>query len=674
MSSSTEPRGSGSEPFCAHPGAGAGGGLPSRSPSHSDGNHKSGSATASGSPQPPVASTPAFPEAPKSPQQKDPCASASTAASPSSRSRSGRTEEAGPSRSVRCTPPSDLPQRRQRPSVVDLTAPSPPLPRPTVVSGSSASSRSSSANSSRRNTPARIGEPAAALGESARRRLPLGGIALPGGGFVRAPDPDRQRAARLEAAHAARAAWAERAAQPRPPSRPREAAGGAEPIVLEISSDDEEYAPRSATSGSPASASSSPVSLGAARPRADHDDGWTAVPLGRVQGRRRRRPDPLNLLSPTPPPPHASGSAARQAISRAVARAERPVFGATADARTGDYASATDRDRERHRAARATRDGSVSSDESDGVIDLSVSTQATPAQRTITKYRLRNSKLTMPQRSPPRTKPPPIEHPLASTFTCPICLCPPAKASITPCGHVFCGGCLFDALKAQARQREANNAAATVGPQGWGMGLFGAAAMVGGAFGGAGGGGGGEDGGGAAGGDAAAGLGGGRAGGGRGRGRGGQRDPLAGHCPVCRADIKGAFGGIAKGGIVGVRLMVGKPVDDPRMEDGQLKGGGAGGGEEEDKTSSESEIEPVSPQHVAAGTEAPGMAGLGDLGSGSSRASGKRKRVADIQSSLGEGGGEVSVLNTPSKMRKRNDGAVDAAEGDQVDADGEEVI
>ncbi|EPQ26250.1 uncharacterized protein PFL1_06185 [Pseudozyma flocculosa PF-1] len=578
MSSSTEPRGSGSEPFCAHPGAGAGGGLPSRSPSHSDGNHKSGSATASGSPQPPVASTPAFPEAPKSPQQKDPCASASTAASPSSRSR------------------------------------------PTVVSGSSASSRSSSANSSRRNTPARIGEPAAALGESARRRLPLGGIALPGGGFVRAPDPDRQRAARLEAAHAARAAWAERAAQPRPPSRPREAAGGAEPIVLEISSDDEEYAPRSATSGSPASASSSP------------------------------------------------------AISRAVARAERPVFGATADARTGDYASATDRDRERHRAARATRDGSVSSDESDGVIDLSVSTQATPAQRTITKYRLRNSKLTMPQRSPPRTKPPPIEHPLASTFTCPICLCPPAKASITPCGHVFCGGCLFDALKAQARQREANNAAATVGPQGWGMGLFGAAAMVGGAFGGAGGGGGGEDGGGAAGGDAAAGLGGGRAGGGRGRGRGGQRDPLAGHCPVCRADIKGAFGGIAKGGIVGVRLMVGKPVDDPRMEDGQLKGGGAGGGEEEDKTSSESEIEPVSPQHVAAGTEAPGMAGLGDLGSGSSRASGKRKRVADIQSSLGEGGGEVSVLNTPSKMRKRNDGAVDAAEGDQVDADGEEVI
>ena len=77
---------------------------------------------------------------------------------------------------------------------------------------------------------------------------------------------------------------------------------------------------------------------------------------------------------------------------------------------------------------------------------------------------------------------------------------------------------------------------------------------------------------------AAAGAGRGRGGGARGggTGAGGGRgrnkpDPLAGQCPVCRAKIKGAFNGREKNGIVGLRLTIGKPVDDPREESGKMK-------------------------------------------------------------------------------------------------------
>ncbi|KAH9895260.1 hypothetical protein C8Q73DRAFT_645286 [Cubamyces lactineus] len=37
-------------------------------------------------------------------------------------------------------------------------------------------------------------------------------------------------------------------------------------------------------------------------------------------------------------------------------------------------------------------------------------------------------------------------QPLAS-YTCPICFSPPTYATITPCGHVLCGDCLFTAVK-----------------------------------------------------------------------------------------------------------------------------------------------------------------------------------------------------------------------------------
>ncbi|KAI0050499.1 hypothetical protein FA95DRAFT_1487231 [Auriscalpium vulgare] len=33
-------------------------------------------------------------------------------------------------------------------------------------------------------------------------------------------------------------------------------------------------------------------------------------------------------------------------------------------------------------------------------------------------------------------------------YTCPICLAPPTNATLTPCGHILCGECLFTAVNA----------------------------------------------------------------------------------------------------------------------------------------------------------------------------------------------------------------------------------
>lgn len=43
------------------------------------------------------------------------------------------------------------------------------------------------------------------------------------------------------------------------------------------------------------------------------------------------------------------------------------------------------------------------------------------------------------------------EHSFA-TYTCPICFCPPTNATMTPCGHIACGSCLFTAVKTALRR------------------------------------------------------------------------------------------------------------------------------------------------------------------------------------------------------------------------------
>lgn len=39
-----------------------------------------------------------------------------------------------------------------------------------------------------------------------------------------------------------------------------------------------------------------------------------------------------------------------------------------------------------------------------------------------------------------------------SAYTCPICFSPPTNATLTPCGHICCGQCLFTAVKSTMRR------------------------------------------------------------------------------------------------------------------------------------------------------------------------------------------------------------------------------
>ncbi|KAF9030292.1 hypothetical protein BDZ89DRAFT_1013764 [Hymenopellis radicata] len=41
-----------------------------------------------------------------------------------------------------------------------------------------------------------------------------------------------------------------------------------------------------------------------------------------------------------------------------------------------------------------------------------------------------------------------------SAFACPICFSPPTNATLTPCGHVSCGACLFNAVAIALRTAE----------------------------------------------------------------------------------------------------------------------------------------------------------------------------------------------------------------------------
>ncbi|KAG2101634.1 uncharacterized protein F5147DRAFT_708913 [Suillus discolor] len=41
---------------------------------------------------------------------------------------------------------------------------------------------------------------------------------------------------------------------------------------------------------------------------------------------------------------------------------------------------------------------------------------------------------------------------LLSAYTCPICFSPPTNATLTPCGHICCGACLFAAVKSTVKR------------------------------------------------------------------------------------------------------------------------------------------------------------------------------------------------------------------------------
>ncbi|KAJ7025158.1 hypothetical protein C8F04DRAFT_1046777 [Mycena alexandri] len=61
-----------------------------------------------------------------------------------------------------------------------------------------------------------------------------------------------------------------------------------------------------------------------------------------------------------------------------------------------------------------------------------------------------SSKTKLPSPSTPRAVEPAPE-PL-SAYSCPICFFPPTNATLTPCGHVCCGSCLFTAVKTMTQR------------------------------------------------------------------------------------------------------------------------------------------------------------------------------------------------------------------------------
>ncbi|KAH0832888.1 mitochondrial carrier domain-containing protein [Lanmaoa asiatica] len=58
-----------------------------------------------------------------------------------------------------------------------------------------------------------------------------------------------------------------------------------------------------------------------------------------------------------------------------------------------------------------------------------------------------------PSPLPPSTSTPTVSTSEAlSAYTCPICFSPPTNATLTPCGHICCGQCLFTAVKSIIRR------------------------------------------------------------------------------------------------------------------------------------------------------------------------------------------------------------------------------
>ncbi|KAL1700130.1 hypothetical protein EV121DRAFT_283589 [Schizophyllum commune] len=78
-----------------------------------------------------------------------------------------------------------------------------------------------------------------------------------------------------------------------------------------------------------------------------------------------------------------------------------------------------------------------------GVVDRppSPSTNAKGKQRAASRTPARE-----PKAEPASPAPPPKQTPLAE-YTCPICFFAPTNATLTPCGHICCGSCLFTAVK-----------------------------------------------------------------------------------------------------------------------------------------------------------------------------------------------------------------------------------
>ncbi|KAJ7102929.1 hypothetical protein C8R44DRAFT_640684 [Mycena epipterygia] len=70
-----------------------------------------------------------------------------------------------------------------------------------------------------------------------------------------------------------------------------------------------------------------------------------------------------------------------------------------------------------------------------------------PTEFTIASSSKLQRSIPSPSPSPPRVEPEQL-----SAYSCPICFFPPTNATLTPCGHVCCGSCLFTAVKTMTQR------------------------------------------------------------------------------------------------------------------------------------------------------------------------------------------------------------------------------
>jgi len=89
---------------------------------------------------------------------------------------------------------------------------------------------------------------------------------------------------------------------------------------------------------------------------------------------------------------------------------------------------------------------------SDGEDDLQVESIRKLSASQLRRQKIEAARAAMKRAAERKAQPPPAQQLLFSSYRCPICLCPPTNISVTPCGHVFCGSCLFDTLSVHARQ------------------------------------------------------------------------------------------------------------------------------------------------------------------------------------------------------------------------------
>lgn len=97
-------------------------------------------------------------------------------------------------------------------------------------------------------------------------------------------------------------------------------------------------------------------------------------------------------------------------------------------------------------------EGDAEGDADDDGDDLLIQRVYRPTAEDIRKQRMEAARAALRRAANAAPRRPPPTNPLLSTYKCSVCLCAPTNVCVTPCGHIFCGACLYDALAMQLRE------------------------------------------------------------------------------------------------------------------------------------------------------------------------------------------------------------------------------